>query len=708
MPSLAELQDALVNADKAGDTDAARQLADAIVEMQSVQELKPAAVKAGEALGGIPRQLGLTARYALEGPAQFLQIGTEPIRHGLQALGVPKMAPLSEAASSLADMVGLPKPEGANERVIGDASRLVAGSIGGGALGRLAQAAPGAAANVGAFFAANPLQQATSAAGAGLAGGSVREAGYGPGYQAAAALVGGVAAPLGVDAATSAARTAANFARNLTRPAAALQEVDQQISLILRQQGIDWAQIPERVKQPMRAQVAQALDTGGDLNPDALRRLLDFQTVQATPTRGMLTQDPVALTREKNIAKTGANSVDIGLQRLPQLENQNTATLLRNLDDLGARNAPDAFATGERVLGALRGNAAMSRSRIDSLYSAARDTSGRSAPLDGHTFTTQASQALDDALLGGALPPSVQTHLNRIATGEVPFTVDYAEQLKTAIGKLQRASNDGQTRMALGVVRNALDNTPLRPAPQVNPGNLPAVPGTVPTSPSVLGEESIGAFNRARQANRAFMQRVEQTPALAAALDDAQPDRFVQQFITGSGATVRDVQALRRAVANDPQALQAVQGNIVAHLRSAATNGTDDVTKFSAASYNRALNNIGDRKLSAFFGPEEIRRLRAVGRVSTLMTSQPAGSAVNNSNSGALVLGKGMDILDSVVGRLPLGLNSTIQGTLRGFQQGAALNVPRSLLEATPSVPLVQRLGSPAIYGGLLASQPVN
>lgn len=697
MASLAELQDALVNADRAGDTDAARQLADAIVSMQNVQEAKPVAVKAGESIGGIGRQFGLTARYGLEGLGQAAQLGTEPLRYLTDRLTgqTGKTKPMGAVAADFADRLGLPKPEGANERVVGDASRLVAGAGGLGSLGRLAQGAGGVVEQAGNLFATNPMQQGLSAAGAGLAGGSAREAGLGPGAQAGAALLGGVVAPMGVNAITGAGKSAVNSVRkelDALRPVSVQsQQIDQKISLVLQRQGVDWDSIPEAIKQPMRAEVAQAMNTNGELNPDAVRRLLDFKTVGATPTRGMLTQDPVQITREMNLAKTGANSTDTGLQRLPGLQNQNTAQLLRTLDNAGAANAPDAFATGEQVLGALRGTAAASKGRIDSLYSQARDTAGRSAELDGAEFTKRASQLLDDSLLGGALPKSVESHLNDIAAGKVPFTVDYAEQLKTAMGKLQRATSDGQQRLAIGKVREALDATQLRPDAGAN-----------------LGAESISSFNRARQANAAFMRRVEDTPALAAALDNAQPDRFVQQFITGQGATVKDVNAIRRAIVMYPQAMEAVKTNIVGHLKSAATNGTEDVTKFSPAAYNKALNNIGERKLAAFFNPEEIRQLQAVGRVGTMMTAQPAGAAVNNSNSGAMLVGRGLSMLDSIAGKLPAGLDTTINGILRGTQQSQALNVPRSLLQLPPSVPLGMRVGPAAMYGGLLASQPTD
>lgn len=678
---------------------------------------KPTAVKAGETIQGIPRQLGLTARYALEGPAQFLQIGTEPIRNILTALGMGTSKPLSAVASDVADRFGLPSPEGADERVVGDAARLVAGAGGAGLVGKVAQGAGGMTAKIGEMFAANPAQQMAAATGAGLAGGSVREAGGGPWSQAGASLLGGVAAPLGLSAATNVGRSAVNSGRSLIdslRPIPQqTNQVDQQIALTLRQQGIDWSLVPERVKQPMRAEVSAALRTGDNLNPDALRRLLDFTRTNTTPTRGMLTQDPVQITREMNLAKTGANSTDIGLQRLPLLQSQNDQRLLSVLDDAGARGAPDNFAAGERGVSAVEGWIRGRKSNINDLYSAARDTQGRSVSLDGAAFTRRANEALAQQL-AGKLPPQVEKAMNDIATGKTPLTVEYAEQLKTMLGNLQRSTSDGGERYSLGIVRRALDSAEPR-SPQVNPGNLPAVPGTVPPSEATIGAESIQAFNRARQANRGLMQRVEQSPALKAVYESMQegrtldPDRFVQQFVTGQGASVADVRALQRSLAADPQAAQSLRQNVVAHLKNAATNNTEDITKFSPAGYNAALNRIGARKLEALgFSAEEIERLQAVGRASTLMKAQPTGTAVNNSNTGALLLGRAMSVLDTIAGKMPLGIDTTIQGVMRGAQQSNAMRVPPALLMQQPTPGLLSQLGMPAVYGGLLATQPID
>lgn len=669
-------------------------------------DAEPTSVKAGRTIADIPRQLGLTARYGIEGLAGLAQIGTEPLRYLQDRLTGMPSRPLGALASELADSLGLPRPEGADERVIGDASRLVTGAGGIGAVGRVAQGAPGLVQKAGELFGKNLGTQATAAAGSGLAGGSVREAGGSPAMQFGASMLGGITGGLGANAASATARDLSARARALLTPPKP-EAVEQQITLALRGSGVDWSLLPERVKQALRQEVTDAMKSDQPLSGDAIRRLADFRMVPGTtPSRGMLTQDPVQITREQNLAKTGANSLDIGLQRLPRLQQQNTNALLEALDTAGARNAPDTFAAGQRVIGALEGNVKASKAPIDALYAAARDTSGRSAPLDGAAFTQRANQLLDERLLGYALPETVSKRLNEIAAGKAPFTVDYAEQLKTSIGNLQRATNDRATKYALGTVREALDATPLRPAPQVNPGNLPAVPGTVPTSPAVLGQESIDAFNKARAANAAFMQRVEKTPALQAVMDGVEPDKFVQQFITGGSASVADVRALASAVASDPGARETIRQTIAAHLKSAATNGTEDVAKFSPASYNRALNNIGDRKLSAFFSPEEVEQLRAIGRVSTYMKAQPDGTAVNNSNTGALLLGRGMDMLESVAGKLPLGLDTTIQGLLRGQQQSSALNVPAALqLPRQPMPGLLQPLGaSSLLFGGGLLS----
>ena len=656
--------------------------------------------KAGKSLNrgvsDIPRQFGLTARYALEGPAQAAQIVTEPIAGLMRWAGIPTR-PLGEIASGAADAMGLPKPHTAQERVVGDATRLLAGT--GGMLGasRAIAQLPGMVGTVGAGMAANPTAQLTSATGAGVMGGLSREGGGNEMQQAGAALIGGVAGGM-VPGAANAAVNAGKRVLNRLTP----QQMDVQISQVLQRAGMDYSQVPERARQSLRAQMQDALRAGQELDPAAVRRLAEFHAIGATPTRGMVTQDPVRITQEMNLAKMGANAGDDGLQGLARVQNQNNTRLINVMNEAGA-NRGDAIAAGQRAIGAIQAQDDALAGRVSSLYQQARDTSGRSAQLDGAAFTRAANQMLDEGLLGGALPKDVADHMNRIARGEVPFDVNYAEQLKTRIAALQRATNDGSARMALGMVRRALDETPLMSAPQVNPGNLPAVPGTVPPSPAALGQESIDAFNQARQAARQRFGWQESARPIEAALNGAQPDDFVQKFVIRG--TVADASALAK---NAPTA--EIKNAILAHLKDKALGGyADEVGKFSQSAYNKALNQIGDRKLSLFFSPEELNQLRTVGRVASYMQNQPVGSAVNNSNSGALLLGKGIDLLNKLPGGQTF-LGQPLQNINVSIQQRAAQNVLPGLLATQPRQPMASGLLAPAaaFSGGLLAPPVTN
>jgi len=662
--------------------------------LKSKQE-PPAAERAGTAIRDIPRQVGLTARYGLEGLGGLVGTFTEPARlainPALRAAGLPEAKPLQTGATALADAVGLPSPQTANERVVGDAARTVAsaGGLVGAASKMAANAAPGVMREVATRMAARPGVQAAGAAGAGSAGGSVREAGGDKWAQFVAALGGGLTAGLTAGGAVSAGNALSRGARNLKNDLipgqvqSELVRADQTINLTLQRAGIDWSGVPERVKQSMRADVAEALRTGQPLNADALRRLLVFRRTETTPTVGQLTQDPGQITREMNLAKTGANSTDPSLQRLPQIQNQNVQTLLRQLDEAGAargRTAPDAARAG---IEALDSNIARTQGEIGGLYNAARDSQGRSLPLEGGTFTRRANELLDADNVGSFLPVDIAKKMNAIARGEYPLTVDVAEQLKTSIGRLQRNSADGNARRALGLVRQALDEAPLQNSQRVNPGNMPAVPGAVP--PSVgAGEESMRAFNAARTANREFMQRLERNPALRAVHEGVEPDQFMQRFVVGRGATAADVRALRTELT--PEAVGVFRDYVVRYLRDAATNSTDDIAKFSNAAYRKAFTDLQE-KLPAFFSREEIQRLRDIGDAAKYMQAQPTGSAVNNSNSGALLLGKSLDLLDAFAQKVPLGLKDTISGSIQGMQQRQVMAPKNALMLPQPAQP---------------------
>lgn len=671
-----------------------------------------AAVGAGQAVNGIPRQVGLAARYGLEGLANMAQIGTEPLRYLTDRLTgqTGKTKPLGALVTEGLDAIGLPSPQGANERVVGDATRLVAGAGAGGIAARLAGGASpllqfagrdvaatvGAPQNAGQFLSANMPQQLGAAAGAGLAGGASREAGGSPLMQGAAALAGGVAggmAPGGISAAVNGVRTAFN---KLTP-----QQLDQQISVLLQRADVDYAQLPNAARAALRNDLASAMRAGQELDPQAVRRLADFRTVGATPTRGMVSQDPVQITREMNLAKIGANSADGQLQGLPRLQNQNNSTLIRNLNDGGATQG-DPFRAGQAAIGGIAGRDAEMAANVNSLYGQVRNMAGGDLPLDRKPFIDNIFGALQQENRMAFLPSEIGATLNAISAGNTPFTPQTVDMLKTMMATASRSSNDGNVRAALTIARNALENTPVN-LPSVGPGVATGAQAEVLRGAGQQANDVLGAMNEARRAAAQRFGWQESARPIEAALSGAQPDKFVQQFVLNG--TLSDARAIAQ---NAP--IDEVKNAIVLHLKEKALNGAaDEVGKFSQSAYNKALSGIGDRKLALFFSPEELNQLRAVGRVASYAQVQPVGSAVNNSNSGALMLGKGYDALMALADRIPIigpNLVPPIRNIEIGIRNQQAQNFAPGLLRIPQKPPMGQGLLLPGIAaGGLLAGQ---
>jgi hypothetical protein len=641
-----------------------------------------------DVIADAPRQLGLTARYAAEGLGDTFD---SFVGNPLRTLASPILgnAPTARTGAALADAVGLPQPRTAGERVVGDAARLVSGGAGMlGAASKAAQATTGTAQAAARLLASNPGSQLASAGGAGLAGGYTRETGGGDAAQLVASLAGGLAAPAAIGGAQRAAGAVSRRMQPRTPTPEQSQQINVTINNALQDSGVTLEELPRQVAQSIRNDVAAAFRTSDQVSPDAIRRLADYRLTGLTPTAAGLTLDPAVVTQQKNLAKLGVNSKDATAQFLGQTENRNNQLLKQGLNSLGASAADDAYAGGQRVIDALASRDARARQLIGERYSEARAADGRSAMLDPHAFTQRANNLLDDALLGGKLPGDVRNLLNRTAAGQMPLTVDVAEQFKTRIGDLQRSTTDMAERKALSLVRSALDDTPLQSGQQI-------------------GQQAQDAFNRARGLNRSYMQIVERTPALQAVRDGVEPDKFVQQFIVGTGkpASVMSVAQLKSSIKGSPDAMNAVREQITGFLKQRALNGqADEVGNFSSAAYTKALEQIGERKLRLFFQPDEINQMKALGRVSRYEQFQPAGAAVNNSNTAGALGGLAERILSqSVLSKIPFGqaaIGEPLQNIQVGFQSGRALDVPRNLAGPRTQVPAGQRglLLSPAAF----------
>ena len=701
------------------------------------QPQKPASVSAGEQLRQIPRQIGLTARYGLEGVGDVIGIGSEPIRAitnpALRAVGLKTLGSAGsprETFSNVADMIGLPKPETADERVIGDAARMMApaGLMAKGASTVANMVSGPVTKAVASSFAANPGMQVAAAGTAGASGGAVREAGGGPLEQFVASLAGGLTGAGLTALAQKTYSALASAVRNMMAPRQTLADVNLVIDRILGENGVSVSQLPADVRGTLAAEVRRALDTGGRLNEDAIRRMADYGKVGATPTRGNVTLDPAQVTQERNLAKVGANSPDPRLQQLSRVQNENNARLIENLNEMGgATENANPVVAGGKVVEAIKARDAAARGTERALYSQARDSAGRQIELDGSGFVGDAYNRLAQSNKGAFLPDQIKSVLEQIRTGTmklpdgrevpVPFTVDAIDNIKTMLATAQRGAQDGNVKQALSQVRSALDDVQPRAVGRpvggnqvVDPAGLAAAQGAADDASAA----SLSAFDRARRYAAGRRNWQESAEGIRAALDDVPPDRFVQDFIIGGGnkAATAEVERMLHTVRRDPQAAQALKEHVIAHLKGKALNGaSDEVANFSASAFNKALRDIGDMKLRLFFSPEEIGQLKAIGRVASYETVQPRGSAVNNSNTAAGVAG----ILDRIassplIGRIPFG-DAAVRIPAQNFSlqlKARTATEPAAALTAAAERARVGRVSDLVGPGLLLAAPRAN
>ena len=637
-------------------------------------------------------QFGLGVRSTLKGVLSPVAMGADAIGGAMNAAqdavlgkgGGYRFRQTLPNVDNLLDNLGVPKPDTAGQRIIGKAVETGAGAVTGAGLAGLAsKGATGTAQAVLQRMAAAPGAQAVSGAAAGASGQQSAENGGGWGSQFLSSLIGGVA---GAGAANLAKTGTAAVQRALT-PATTPADIERTITIALQRQGIDPASITPALRASLMQDVQAAMKTGqGTLDPAALARLADYRRLGLTPTRGRVTLDPIDVTREQNAMRTAAATGARDAQ-LPGIAQGNNQRLLSMIDELKPINDPSGI--GAAAMRPIAARDASLQQLVNALYSRARDQSGRSAQMDGAAFTQAANQALQKNL-APKLGAEVDQVLNDIATGKTPLTVEYAQQLKTMLGRKAEAARgtQGDLSYAYGLVRKALDEAPLRSAPQVNPGNLPAVPGTVPTSPAGLGQDAINAFNAARSAAKQRFDWQDSAPGIAKALNGATPDTFVQQNILSRGAGFNDVAKIAETIGSDPAAREAVRGAIVQYLKEAAIGkgNTTATGNFSGRGWASAVDGIGDKKLGLFFDPAEVEQLKAMGRVGTTETFQPRGSAVNNSNTAAGFAGllQGLsNQLGPVLGKIPGGqalARPALDNLTLSFMEKGARNAPSGLL----------------------------
>ena len=403
----------------------------------------------------IPRQAGLTARDLIEGAAETAGVITNPVTYLAQeATGQPMMT-AGNLGAWAADKLGLPSPETPQERIINTGAKMMV-PIGGQAA--LANKAAGAATGVGKgiaeTLAAAPGAQLAGAAGGGTASQYATETGGGPGAQFAAGLVGGFGGAAGAGLMTAGARALSGLAGNVLKSVkgtqADISQINSQLNSILKQNGYKIGDVTGKVRLDLINEIKRANDAGTGVDEEALRRIADYGVVGATPRRGNVTLDPVQLTAEKNLAKFGANSNDPALQAMARATRENDIRLTQNLNEMGADKAIQPRDAGATLQSQLKSVDIPRKAAVDAAYEGVRNAQGRYANLDVPAFSNMANDALDQSMLGSALPSQAKGLLNDVSSGKIPLNVNTMAQLDKRLSGIRRdafSSGTGKVRL---------------------------------------------------------------------------------------------------------------------------------------------------------------------------------------------------------------------------------------------------------------------
>tara|TARA_R110000782_G_C14810565_1_gene412712 strand:+ start:1320 stop:3485 length:2166 start_codon:yes stop_codon:yes gene_type:complete len=696
MKALKKADAALKKADAAGNTEEkaiinedAKRLTKMYKEADGVIEQKPQR-SITEELG---RQVGLTGRYALEGGGSILDLLATPIRGGInmasEAVGSDYKIPEISIGKKISDIVGLPNPETPLERVVGEGSKFLTSVAAPAGLLKYAMPTSTTGQATKKLLTENIGKQGTAATSAGVAMQGVEEMGGGTAAQITAALPAALFSPYAAEKAII--KPVSSLYKKLTSAKNSVnqsQAVNNVLDNVLTNNNIKLADLSDDVIVQVKRDIDEALKVNPNISSEALRRLIDYRVVGATPKQGTLTLDPAKITKEKNTAKIGANSNDPNAQRLAQIENENNQILLKNLDGLGADKAVEPQTFGKILFQKIEDFNNKQKEIISNLYKQIKDDGGLSAKYDSKLFIDKTKVALTRH--ERFLPTEFKGILDDIKTGKVVLDVNEAAQIKTLLATAMRSTADGNIKTALRIVREQIENANLLPNQK-------------------LGKEALKAEKKARRYTYEYKKLIDSIPALKQ-LNNSRTvinqDNFFEKIIIRSTGD----ELAKTFKLLDPSFKESIKQNVIAYLKSKASGGRpNEIANLSGSTLQKELRNLGNKKLNLIFTKAEIAKLKSIGNVASYEQVIPKGAAVNTSNTASALRGLSEVLGEStLVNRLPLG-NLIVGSPARNLalRKNALepLNVPSAIQGFTPNRVRTRDLLSPytsSMYGSLL------
>lgn len=424
------------------------------------------------------------------------------------------------------------------------------------------------------------------------------------------AAAGGVLTPV----LSKAAEGVAKYVRSKLGSGAASktpEALELEIKTSLARDDIDIGQIPKSVMDKLTAEAKQAMSSGQELDAAALLRKMDFEKVGVKPTLGQISRDPNQFTKEMNLR--GVQGVG---EPITNRLNEQASTIASRFRQSTA-GAESPYVAGRSLVERLQSKDAEMAGDVRSAYKAFKDSTGKELEVPLQGMAQDYAKTLRD--FGEAIPSAVRNQFEELGllTGKQSklLSIDDAENLIKTINKHYNPADKAQAT-ALNELRGHVQNAILN------------------VTDNGAGMEAATLANLARGSAKQRFSAIENTPALKAAINSAEPDDFVKKFVING--KVREIGAMADMVG--PEGKKTMQQQMLKYLENKAfgANAAGDGAG-RQASFNSELNSIGKEKLTALLGPQQTEDLFAIGRVMAYIQQQPAGSAVNNSNTGAMI-----------------------------------------------------------------------
>ena len=370
--------------------------------------------------------------------------------------------------------------------------------------------------------------------------------------------------------------------------------------------GLQWGSLPAQTRQALAAVAGDATKLQA-LDPIAVQREANLTKFGLTPTRGMVTRDPLQLRAEQM-----AKSSDVG-SPLRQIDLDNNAALSTAVDSLKSAPAKDVAQTGRAVQDVLRGRLASAQANVRKLYKTAEQAGELQGPVKIDRLVDYLNNHRDPTEVG-----YIEARLQKIgairsgengleATGQPVSLAEVEAIRKAAVAKGRAGGTQGHYASE---VKSVID--------QVTDGAGGDAYKAARKARAQVGEE----FERTGIINQLVKQRGK-TNDRAVALEQT----WRKSVVSGS---VEDLQAVKDSLFKGGQkgvaAWDDLRNSTIDYIYEKATGGPKNERGQVNVSWDglrRAIDLIGNDKLEIMVGKLGAKKLNEIVEAAEIAKTEP-------------------------------------------------------------------------------------